>query len=292
MKKVFICSKGFVFASAAAFLVLTACLFSSCVSLAQDKFIDDAYPAETVLSSETEILSGKIFYEDSDSKSETESKGKESAETSGKEIGGNDLKIRIKKGMKYPVSNPLLALSGAKTENGSMNVFFTPFSGEDGNMMKNRYKAFLTFGGVEKKLNQSVLLYKDSRGRQYIKKTFKSGGISYKFQNSFSDIYVKYPYMFCEIQDGKKIYKVFAVDENWRSGSDSESVEKRFVTQGIRNEKQKYIVVSGNSIVADFTRSEYTLYPRDSEGSAVLKESIAVVLSVFKFIEENESENL
>lgn len=288
MKKVFICSKGFVFASAAAFLVLTACLFSSCVSLAQDKFIDDAYPAETVLSSETEILSGKIFYEDSDSKSETESKGKESAETSGKEIGGNDLKIRIKKGMKYPVSNPLLALNGSKTENGSVNVFFSPFSGEDGNMMKNRYKAFLTFGGVEKKLNQSVLLYKDSRGRQYIKKTFKSGGISYKFQNSFSDIYVKYPYMFCEIQDGKKIYKVFAVDENWRSGSDSESVEKRFVTQGIRNEKQKYIVVSGNSIVADFTRSEYTLYPRDSESAAVLKESIAVVLSVFRFIEENE----
>lgn len=287
MKKVFICSNSFVFASAAAFLVLTACLFSSCVSLAQDKFIDDAYPAETVLSAETEILSGKIFYGDSDS-GKAKSNSKKSYETSGNEAGGNDLKIRIKKGMKYPVSNPLLALNGSKTENGSVNVFFSPFSGEDGNMMKNRYKAFLTFGGVEKKLNQSVLLYKDSRGRQYIKKTFKSGGISYKFQNSFSDIYVKYPYMFCEIQDGKKIYKVFAVDENWRSGSDSESVEKRFVTQGIRNEKQKYIVVSGNSIVADFTRSEYTLYPRDSESAAVLKESIAVVLSVFRFIEENE----
>lgn len=288
MKKVFICSSGFVFASAAAFLVLTACLFSSCVSLAQDKFIDEAYPSETVLSAETEILSGKIFYEDSDNKSETESKSKNSAETSGKEIGGNDLKIRIKKGMKYPVSNPLLALSGAKSENGSMNVFFTPFSGDDGNMMKNKYKAFLTVGGVEKKLSQSVLVYKDNRGRQYVKKTFKSGGVSYKFQNSFSDFYVKYPYMFCEIQDGKKIYKVFAVGENWQSGSDSESGEKRFITQGIRNESQKYVVVSGNSIAADFTKSEYNLYPADSESAAVLKESIAVVLSVFRFIEENE----
>lgn len=94
--------------------------------------------------------------------------------------------------------------------------------------------------------------------------------------------------MFCEIQDGKKIYKVFAVGENWQSGSDSESGEKRFITQGIKNESQKYVVVSGNSIAADFTKSEYNLYPADSESAAVLKESIAVVLSVFRFIEENE----
>lgn len=292
MKKVFICSNRFVFAFAA-FLFFTACIFSSCVSLAQDRFIDEAYPSEAVLPDPAEIVSGKIFYEArGGGKNKAKSRSRKSGETVDEGTDENDLKIRIKKGMKYPVSNPLLALSGSKTENGSMNVFFTPFSGDDGNMMKNKYKAFLTVGGVEKKLSQSVLVYKDSRGLQYIKKTFKSGGVSYKFQNSFSDFYVKYPYMFCEIQDGKKLCKVFAVDENYKSGFGSESGEKRFITQGIRNESQKYVVVSGNSIAADFTKSDYNLYPADSESAAVLKESIAVVLSVFRFIEENENKSL
>lgn len=275
MKKVFIYSKISIFVFVATFLIFATYLLSSCTSLSQDKFIDENYPSEFLESENSDVVSGKIFYENNQNHTEYK-------------IDINDLTIRIKKGIKYPVSNPLLALSDVKAENGSLNVFFRPFSGDDGNLKKQKYKAFLTIDGVEKKINQSVIIYKDNRGKQYIKKTFKIGEVSYKFQNSFSDFYVEYPYMFCEITNGDKIYKVFAVDEDYQSNLSSKSGEKRFISQGIKNENQKYIVVLGNSIIAEFTKSEYKIYQTTDGNVPNLKKSVAIILSMFRFIEEDE----
>lgn len=223
MKKVFIYSKKFFFS----FVIFSVIFFISCTSLSQDKFIDENYPSEFLESENSDVVSGKVFYENNQNHTEYE-------------IDLDDIKIRIKKGIKYPVSNPLLALSDVKAENGSLNVFFRPFSGGDSNLLKNKYKVFLTIDEAEQKLKQSFLIYKDNRGKQYIKKTFKVGNVSYKFQNSFSDFYVEYPYMFCEITNGDEIYKVFAVDEDYQNNSDSKSGEKRFISQGIKNKNMLF----------------------------------------------------
>lgn len=239
--------KNFIF-----FIFGVFCIIS-CTSLSQDKFIDETYPYEAISPTESENIGGKIFYESNENLNEDK-------------ITTDDLIIKIKKGIKYPVSNPLLALSDIKIEKGALNVFFNFFSGEDGNLMKYKYKAFMTINSIERKINQSILIYKDNRGRQYIKKTFKIKNVTYKFQNSFSDFYTEYPYMFCEITNGEKIYKVFAINEN-----------------------QKYVIILDNNIVADFTKSEYKLYNANSENSTILKESIAIILSTFNFIEKNEN---
>ena len=273
MIKVFIYFRKF---NSFIFFIFGVFCLISCTSLSQDKFIDETYPYEAISLTESETIGGKIFYENNKNFNEDK-------------ITTDDLIIKIKKGIKYPVSNPLLALSDIKIEKGAMNVFFNFFSGEDGNLMKYKYKAFMKINNIERKINQSILIYKDNRGRQYIKKTFKIKNVTYKFQNSFSDFYTEYPYMFCEITNGEKIYKVFAINENSQNVSDSESGEKKFISQGIKNENQKYVIILDNSIVADFTKSEYKLYNSNSENSTILKESIAIILSTFNFIEKNEN---
>ena len=239
-------------------LIVLSIFFTSCVSLTHEKFTDETYPSNIIFPDET--ANGNIFYENEN-------------------LSKNDLKIQIKKGIKYSVSNPLLALSGNTAENGSFNFFFNPFSGDDGNFMKQKYKVNFTVDGVEQKIKQTVLIYKDNRGRQYIKRFFTVNGASYKFQNSISNLYVKYPYMFCEITKGDNIYKIFTVGENFNS-------EKRFIDQGIKNENQNYIVILNGTAVASFTKKEYRLYTQNSQ--EMLKKSIAIISSVFRFIEENE----
>lgn len=280
MKKVFI-FHNFIYLF---FVVLSV----SCTSLSQDKFIDETYPEKIYFLSETEFTNGKIIYEN---------KHKQSSENFDRKINekknNTDLKISVKNGMKYPVSNPLLALDDITVKDGSLNVFFTPFSGEDRNLIKCKYKVFFTIANNEEELNQSILIYKDNRGRQYLKKTFKVGNVSYKFQNSFSNFYVKLPYMFCEIANGNNIYKVFAVDnldENYLNVFDSKVGEKRFIEQCLKNKNQKYAIVLNDSLVASFTNSEYKLYAPDSED--FLKKSIVIILSIFRFIENYESKNM
>lgn len=107
---------------------------SHCLRLTQEKFTDETYPSTIIFSDET--ANGSIFY-----KKENLSK--------------NDLKIRIKNGIKYPVSNPFLALNGITAENDSLNFFFHPFSSDVGNFMKQKYTVYFTVDdGVknEKKL--------------------------------------------------------------------------------------------------------------------------------------------
>ena len=242
-------------------VLLVLLFFASCVSLATEPFSDDTYPTDITLSAET--ARGCLFYGDE-----------------GGQVSGHDMRIRIKNGRAYPVSNPLLALDGLTAEGGALNFLFGLFSGDDGHLRKQSYKAYLTVDGDEQVLKRSMLLYKDERGRQYIKRSFTADGTRYTFQHSFSDFFVAYPYMFCELQNGDDTYKVFAVDGQ-------AGYEKRFVTQGILNERQQYVIFRGNALVARFTRTGYVLYATDSP--AVLKKSIAVIAGVFRFIAEREN---
>lgn len=241
-------------------VLLISLFFVSCVSLATEPFSDDTYPADITFSAET--ARGCLCYGDE-----------------GGVLSAHDMRIRIKNGRAYPVSNPLLALDGLTAEGGALNLLFGFFSGDDGHLRKQSYKVSLTVDGDEQVLKQSMLLYKDERGRQYVMRTFTTDGTRYTFQHSFSDFFVAYPYMFCELQNGGDTYKVFAVDGQ-------EGCEKRFVAQGILNERQQYVIFRGNALVARFTRSGYVLYATDSP--AVLKKSIAVIAGMFRFIAEQE----
>jgi len=250
MKKVFYCFNFAVF----------SILFTACVGFVQNGITDKTYPADIVFL--PAAVEGRIFY---GNKTER--------------LAENDLNIKIKNGIRYPVSDPLLALSGVTAEKGRLNLFFNPFSGDDGNLKKNKYTVYFTISEIEQKIKQSILIYSDSRGRQYIKQSFKANGIFYTFRNSFSNSFVQFPYMFCEIKKGKNIYEVFAVDKN-------SVYEKRFLEEGILDENREYFIFSNNILAARFTKTGYTVYLRDSE--SVLKKSIAVILSIFKFIEESE----
>lgn len=241
-------------------VLLLSLLFASCVSLATEPFSDDTYPADITLSDET--ARGSLFYGDEDGP-----------------LSAHDMRIRIKTGRAYPVSNPLLALNDITAEGGALHFLSGFFSGDDGHLRKQPYKAYLTVDGDEQVLKQSMLLYKDERGRQYVKRSFTADGTRYIFQNSFSDFFVAYPYLFCELQNGNDSYKVFAV-------GGQEGGEKRFVAQGILDDSQQYVIFRGNALVARFTRNDYVLYAADSP--AVLKKNIAVIAGVFRFIAEQE----
>ena len=129
MKKVFYCFNFAVF----------SILFTACVGFVQNGITDKTYPADIVFL--PAAVEGRIFY---GNKTER--------------LAENDLNIKIENGIRYPVSDPLLALSGVTAEKGRLNLFFNPFSGDDGNLKKNKYTVYFTISEIEQKIKMIEML--------------------------------------------------------------------------------------------------------------------------------------
>ncbi len=247
---------------------------ASCASILPEKFADMEYPANFASADETS--SGKIIFTDASKGGKNIDDAKNARTPS---CSSSDVVVAVKKGIKYPVSNPLLAFRGGKAEKGTLNFFFMPFVGNDSHLSRNRYRAYLTVGGVRQELKQNILIFAYKKDRAYLKRSFVLNGLSYRFQDAFSDSYVKYPYMFGEVSGSQGVYKIFAVDENAK-------YEKRFLSNSIINGNGGFLVFFEGSLVARFSKTDYTLYG-NTDGNAS-REIVAVVSSIFRFIEENE----